>query len=350
MRKYLRACLNFPTAGIFGSGRAFFARGERGIGVPMASETGVKSAGAETKSRRVGNSKQALIVAAAGVLAACGGGKGDYDASGVFEATEVTVSARGAGELVLFDIREGESVAAGEALGLIDTTQLHLRKVQLAGSLKAAGARRLNVGRQVASLRQQLATAKSERARFEKLVRENAATRTQLDDIEAAVALLETELAARTENLTKGNAGLDGEIEAMEAQLAQLEDQIAKSVVASPVAGVVLSKYAEQGELAPQGRPLFKVGDLENMFLRVYITADQLTTMQIGQQVRVFADWGADQRREYPGTVSWISDAAEFTPRTIQTRNERANLVYAVRVAVTNDGYIKTGMYGDIGL
>jgi HlyD family secretion protein len=294
--------------------------------------------------------KKYFIVAAALGLAACSGKNREYDASGVFEATEVMVSARTAGELVRFDLREGRTVKAGEAVGLIDTTQLHLRKLGLEGSLKAVDARRFNVERQLASLRQQITTARTEQARFENLVRDNAATQKQLDDITAHLATLEKQLAAQTETLTSGNRSLDGETQAMWAQLAQAEDQIAKSVVVSPIEGTVLAKYAEQGELAGQGRALFKVADMTNIFLRVYITADQLTVLQLGQQVRVFADWGADERREYEGTVSWISDRAEFTPKTIQTRDERANLVYAVKVAVTNDGYIKSGMYGEVKL
>jgi HlyD family secretion protein len=288
------------------------------------------------------------FIVAALFLAACTGRNKEYDASGVFEATEVMVSARGTGELVHFDVREGQTVAAGEAVGLVDTTQLHLRKMQLLGTLKAVDARRFNVKRQVASLRQQIATAQTEQARFENLVREDAATQKQLDDITASIAMLEKQLAAQIETLTSGNTSLDGETQAMSAQLAQLEDQIAKSVVAIPIDGVVLGKYTEQGELVAQGRALFKVADMTNIFLRVYITADQLSELRLGQQVRVFADWGENERREYKGTVSWISDKAEFTPKTIQTRDERANLVYAVKIAVTNDGYIKTGMYGEI--
>jgi HlyD family secretion protein len=290
------------------------------------------------------------IVAVTVLLAACGGNKNESDASGVFEATEVTVSARGSGELVRFDPTEGAFVKAGEAVGLIDTTQLHLRKMQLLGNLKAVTARRYDVERQLASLRQQITTQRAEQVRFENLVRENAATQKQLDDITAALALLESQLAAQNETLTSGNASLDGEVQSITAQLAQLEDQIAKSIVASPIDGIILSKYAEQGELAAQGRALFKVADMTNIYLWAYITADQLTTMQLGEQVRVFADWGENERREYQGTVSWISDKAEFTPKTIQTRDERANLVYAVKIAVTNDGYIKIGMYGEIRL
>ena len=290
------------------------------------------------------------VIVAALFLAACSGKNKEYDASGVFEATEVMVSALGTGELIRFDVSEGQTARAGEAVGLIDTTGLYLGKMQLLGSLKAVDARRYNVERQLASLRRQIATQKGEQARFENLVRENAATGKQLDDIKANLAVLESQLAAQTETLASGNASIDGEAQAMSAQIAQLEDRIAKSIVASPIDGTVLAKYAERGELAAQGRALFKVADLEHIFLRVYITADQLTSLRLGQKVRVFADWGEKERREYEGTVSWISDKAEFTPKTIQTRDERANLVYAVKVAVENDGYIKTGMYGDVKL
>lgn len=295
--------------------------------------------------------KRYLIVAIVAFgLAACSGKNKEYDASGVFEATEVMVSAHGTDELIRFNVHEGQTVVAGEAVGLIDTTQLHLGRMQLLGSLKAVDARRYNVERQVASLRQQITTTRTEQVRFENLVRDNAAAQKQLDDITAGLAVLERQLSAQTETLTSGNASLDGETQAMSAQIAQLEDQIAKSLVASPIDGVVLGKYAEQGELTATGRALFKVADMTNIFLRVYITADQLTSLQLDQKVRVFADWGENERREYEGAVSWISDKAEFTPKTIQTRDERANLVYAVKIAVTNDGYIKSGMYGEVKL
>lgn len=283
-------------------------------------------------------------------LVACKGGSGDYDASGVFETTEVTVSARGTGEIMRFDIEEGHQVEAGQAVGYIDTIQLHLKKEELLGSLMATDSRRYNVSRQIASLRQEIATQKRERLRYENLVREKAANQKQLDDINAGLAVLEKRLAAQVETLENSNRSVSGEVLMLEARIAQIEDQIAKCVITSPVRGTVLSKYAEQGELAAQGRSLFKVGDLSDMYLRVYITAPQLTTLKVGQQVKVYADEGEDGRREYMGTVSWISDKAEFTPKTIQTRDERANLVYAVKVAVKNDGYIKKGMYGEMKL
>lgn len=283
-------------------------------------------------------------------LVACEGGSGDYDASGVFETTEVTVSARGTGEIMRFDIEEGHQVEAGQAVGYIDTIQLHLKKEELLGSLMATDSRRYNVSRQIASLRQEIATQKRERLRYENLVREKAANQKQLDDINSGLAVLEKRLAAQVETLENSNRSVSGEVLMLEARIAQIEDQIAKCVITSPVRGTVLSKYAEQGELAAQGRSLFKVGDLSDMYLRVYITAPQLTTLKVGQQVKVYADEDEDGRREYMGTVSWISDKAEFTPKTIQTRDERANLVYAVKVAVKNDGYIKKGMYGEMKL
>ena len=291
-----------------------------------------------------------LIVNCQLLIVSCGDKNAQYDASGVFEATEVIVSAQATGELMAFNVMEGSQVEANQPLGYIDTTQLHLRKMQLMANMRAVESRQYNVTRQVAAIRQQIATQQAERTRFENLVRSNAANQKQLDDINAQITLLERQLAAQTETLENNNRSISGETAALFMQIAQIDDQILKSVVASPISGTVLSKYAQQGEWAMQGRALFKVADIVNMNLRVYITADQLTQLKIGQQVTVFADRGKSDRSEYSGTVIWISDKAEFTPKTIQTRDERANLVYAVKVAVTNDGYIKRGMYGEIKL
>ena len=280
----------------------------------------------------------------------CGDKNGDFDASGVFEATEVLVSAQGAGEIVALDVAEGETVEAGTLLGCIDTMQLHWQREQLKANKMAVDSRQCDVPKQLASLRQQLATQQRERTRYEKLVQSNAGNRKQLDDIDAQIALLEKQLAAQTETLENTNRSLRGESLALSAQIARVEDLIAKCRIESPLSGTVLAKYAEPGELAVQGRVLFKVADIGNLFLRVYVTADQLTRMTIGEPVAVFADDGTSDRREYAGQVVWISDKSEFTPKTIQTRNERANLVYAVKVAVKNDGYIKQGMYGEIKL
>ena len=282
------------------------------------------------------------------LLFSCHNEDGEYDATGVFETTEVIVSAQGTGEIMRFDIDEGKTVDAEVELGYIDTVQLSLKKQELLANLEATDSRRYNVGRQIASLREEIATQKREQQRYQNLVQAKAANQKQLDDINARLATLEKQLAAQTETLENGNRTVSGQVRMLEAQLAQVEDQIGKCRISSPINGTILSKYAEAGELASQGRALFKVGDIVNMYLRAYITADQLTELKIGQSVRVFADEGESGHREYAGTVSWISDKAEFTPKTIQTRDERANLVYAVKIQIQNDGFVKRGMYGEI--
>ncbi|GHV61680.1 membrane protein [Bacteroidia bacterium] len=282
------------------------------------------------------------------VIAACTGKNSEYDASGVFETTEVIVSAKGNGEIRHFTVEEGQTVEAQTALGVIDTTQLYLRKAQLQTGIRAANSRKVTVPRQIAALQEQISKQKTELRRFETLVRQNAANQKQLDDIQSGLLTLEKQLAAQTETLNNANNSLSDEQESLKTQIAQLDDQIKNCMIQSPIHGVVLGKYAEAGELAVQGKPLFKVANIEKMFLRTYITASQLTQVRIGQTVAVFSDLGTSDRKEYTGTVSWISDKAEFTPKTIQTRDERANLVYAVKIAVKNDGYIKKGMYGEV--
>lgn len=295
------------------------------------------------------NMKSAVYLLGLAVLFfSCHGEDGEYDATGVFETTEVIVSAQGTGEIMRFDVDEGQTVDAEVELGYIDTVQLSLKKQELLANLEATDSRRYNVGRQIASLREEIATQKREQQRYQNLVQAKAANQKQLDDINARLATLEKQLAAQTETLENGNRTVSGQVRMLEAQLAQVEDQIGKCRISSPINGTILSKYAEAGELASQGRALFKVGDIVNMYLRAYITADQLTELKIGQSVRVFADEGESRRREYAGTVSWISDKAEFTPKTIQTRDERANLVYAVKIQIQNDGFVKRGMYGEI--
>ncbi len=284
------------------------------------------------------------------LCAACTDNQPDYDASGVFEATEVLVSAQGNGQILRFDVAEGQNVQADNVLGYIDTTQLHLRKKQLLASMKAADSRRYNVSQQIAAIKQQISTQHAELARFKKLAESDAATQKQVDDIAAQIALLERQLAAQTETLNNNNAALTSEAAVIEAQVQQIDDQIRQSLISSPISGTILSTYAEAGELAAAGKPLFKVADIRQMTLRVYITADQLTAVRLGQRVTVYADEGKAERRTYEGKVTWIADKAEFTPKTIQTRDERANLVYAVKVTVTNDGLIKKGMYGDLKL
>lgn len=281
-------------------------------------------------------------------LSACGNNDIPYDASGVFETTEVIVSAQATGELFSFTVEEGMNVEADEKLGYVDTLQLALKKKQLTAILAATDSKWLDEKRQSASLRQQIINLERERKRFGDLLEADAATEKQVDELDYQIDVLKRQLSATEEQLNSHNKSLDGQCLSLEAQLAQLEDQIEKSVVSSPVSGTVISKYAEPGEFVQPGKSLFKVANLEKMKLRIYITADQLTMLKIGQKVKVYADKGQDERQEYEGVVSWISDKAEFTPKTIQTRDERANLVYAVKVSVRNDGFIKHGMYGDV--
>ncbi len=284
------------------------------------------------------------------LLTACNRGSKDHDASGVFETTEVIVSSQANGQLMEFNVEEGSVLKANQKVGYVDTTQLYLKKMQLLANMKSVDSRYLDVGKQIASIKQQIVTQKTEQRRFENLVKSNAANQKQLDDINAQIAVLEKQLVAQTETLENSNRAVTGESSSLIIQIAQVEDLLHKSIIISPIDGTVLSKYVEPGELTTQGKALFKIADINNMILRAYITADQLTQMKIGQQVKIFADFGEKDMKEYPGTVTWISDKSEFTPKTIPTRNERANLVYAVKIAVKNDGYLKNGMYGEIKL
>ena len=281
-------------------------------------------------------------------LGACEEEKSEWDASGVFETTDVIVAAKSVGEIKMLNVEEGMEVRANEQLGYIDTAQLAMQKGQLNATQVATVSRKLNENTQVSALRQQIENLKKERVRFEELYKENAGTQKAIDDIDYQIKVLEQQIAAASEQVTTTNQSLSGQSASMNAQRAQLNDQISNAFISSPIDGTILTKYAQQGEFAAPGRALFKVGDLKNMKLRAYITADQLTTVKIGQKVKVYADQGKAERKEYVGEVVWISDKAEFTPKTIQTRDERANLVYAIKIAVENDGLIKRGMYGDV--
>lgn len=289
------------------------------------------------------------IIAAFLVLASCKNYDEQYDASGTFEATEIMVSAEVSGKILEFGMLEGQTLEQQQVVAAIDSVQLYLKKQQLLAGMSALKARRPEVSKQIAAIEQQITSAKTEKQRIENLVNANAANQKTLDDINAQIAVLEKQLLAQKSTLESSNEGISGDLASMEIQVAQLDDQLKKCRITSPINGTLLAKYAEVGELAMPGKALFKVADLQNMVLRAYITSDQLTQLKIGQAVKVFADFG-DETREYSGTISWISGKAEFTPKTIQTKNERANLVYAVKIAVKNDGYLKIGMYGQVKL
>jgi HlyD family secretion protein len=282
------------------------------------------------------------------LASSCGGRQQKYDATGVFEATEVTVSAEATGRLLWFDAEEGMLLQANRQVGCVDTTQLRLQRLQVQARIKATQSRHVDIPIQTAALELQIATAKTELRRFENLLKSDAATQKQVDDIRAQAALLETQLAAQKSAMETGNKGVADETLALKAQLAQLDDQLQKCAITSPTAGTVLAKYAQPGELVAPGKALFKVANLENMTLRAYITSSQLTQVKIGQRVKVFSDFGEKDMKAYDGAITWISDKAEFTPKTIQIRDERANLVYAIKITVKNDGYLKRGMYGEL--
>ena len=294
--------------------------------------------------------KRIFIYCALPLLTAACGRSGDFDATGTFEATEVVVSAEAAGRILRFDAEEGDVLEAGRQVGAIDTVQLYLQKLQLERQRASVVSNRPDIAKQAASLREQIAKQQTERRRVENLLRDGAATTKQLDDIDAQIKVLNGQLEAQLSTLRNNAASIDENSSSIDLQIARIEDQLAKCRIASPVAGTVLAKYSEAGELASVGRPLMKVADLDRIYLRAYFTSDQLAGLKLGQEVTVTADFGGDSRIDYPGRIVWIASESEFTPKTIQTRDSRANLVYAAKVAVENDGRLKIGLYGEVRL
>jgi HlyD family secretion protein len=270
------------------------------------------------------------------------------DAYGVFEATEITISSESNGKLLSFDVKEGNTYDAGEEIGLIDTVQLYLQMMQLDASMKAALARRPDIPSQIKTLQEKLVTLEKEKTRVENLVQANAAGSKQLDDIQAEITMTKSQLAATKSSLGTQEKALLGEIEALSFQKLQLETAIASCHIKAPITGTVLKKYIEPNELAFQGKPLFKMADLTNMFIKVYITEDMLSSVKLNQNVEIRIDAQKGEEKKFNGKVSWISPKAEFTPKMIQTKNERVNLVYAVKISFTNDGSAKIGMPGDV--
>lgn len=265
------------------------------------------------------------------------------DGYGNFEATEITVSAEAQGKLQLFDVEEGQLLEKGTALGLIDTLQLHLNKQQLLAKKATIASKSGGVLTQIDVLQEELKTAKTEQQRIQNMFSENAATQQQLDRANSQVEVLQKKI----KNVESQNAPIIQEGKAIDAQIDQIEDQILKSKIINPISGTVLTKYAEPGEIASFGKPLYKIADLNQMELRVYISETQLSNIEIGQKVTVKVDSG-DTMKSYPGKINWISSTAEFTPKIIQTKEERVNLVYAVKVVVENDGSLKIGMPGEM--
>ena len=291
-----------------------------------------------------------FIYAAAAIAFAACGDKNEFDASGTFEATEITVSAESTGRILRFDVEEGMPVKTGAEVGVIDSLQLHLQREQLKAQQAALLKSRPDVQKQASSLREQIAKQKTELQRVNNMLRDGAATQKQADDINAQIRILESQLSATLSTLGNSTATINENAAALDAQIAILDDRIAKCRIASSVSGTVLVKYAEAGETAAAGKPLFKVADLDNIYLRAYFTSDQLSRLKLGNKVKVTADFGGGERFDYEGRIAWIASESEFTPKTIQTKDSRANLVYAVKIAVKNDGRLKIGLYGEVSL
>ena len=291
--------------------------------------------------------KKVLYIAVSLLAIACSK-EAEFDAQGTFEATEVVVSSEATGRILNFDIEEGMTIVANQAVGTIDSLQLHLQRKQLLAQQSALLTSRPDVKKQVASLREQIVKQKSELRRVENMLSDGAATQKQKDDIEAQIKILEGQLEATLSTLSKNTSTINDNSVALEAQIAALDDRISKCRILSPVGGTVLVKYAEAGELASVGKPLMKIADLDNIYLRAYFTSDQLANIKLGDEVKVVADFGGEERYDYTGRVAWISSESEFTPKTIQTKDSRANLVYAVKIAVENDGRLKIGLAGEV--
>jgi len=278
----------------------------------------------------------------------CATSRDEYDASGTFEAEETIISAEGAGTLLRFDVEEGQTLKAGEVLGYIDSTQLYLKKQQLQSQIRSTLSQRPDIRAQIASLQVQLQTAEREQKRVTNLLRDNAATQKQMDDANAQVDLIKKQIAAQQSSLGITSESITEQASPLRIQIAQIQDQLAKCRIINPVAGTVLTKYAEVNEMTTTGKPLYKIADLTEITLRAYITGGQLGLIKIGQKVNVLVDDGQNGYKTHPGTLTWVSSKAEFTPKTIQTRDERANLVYAIKVRVKNDGSLKLGMYAEV--
>lgn len=282
------------------------------------------------------------------LLFSCNNGSEEYDATGSFEATEIIVSSQANGRILVLNVNEGEQLQTGQKVGQVDSTQLYLQKMSLLSNAKGVRAQQPDILKLTAALRNQIKTLEREKARVERLIQANAATQKQLDDIVAQIEVLQSQLSAQTSTLRKSSENISAQSTTLEIQVAQLDDQLEKTQITSPISGTVLNRYAETGELATVGTPLFKIADTGTLFLRAYVTNDQMAQIKLNDEVTVRVDDGVGNMKTYKGTISWISDKSEFTPKTIQTKNERANLVYALKIAVPNDGYLKIGMYGEV--
>ena len=289
--------------------------------------------------------KKIGILLTAITIISCNKNNEKADAYGNFEATEITVSSESNGKIEFLNVEEGAQLKKGSLVGLIDTLQLHYNREQLKASIETVQSKSTSVLSQINVLNEQLKTAKIEQTRIQNMYAENAATKRQIDEIDGKVKVIEKQISS----VQSQNAPILNEIKSIKVQIEKLDDQIKKSKITNPVDGTVLTKYAEPSEITAFGKPLYKIANLNEMELRVYVTETQLVQIKIGQKVTVAIDAYNDTKK-YEGNITWISAQAEFTPKVIQTKEERANLVYAVKVAVKNDGSLKIGMPAEVWL
>lgn len=292
--------------------------------------------------------KQIFYVATAAALLAlgsCTDRSREFDACGQIEATEVVVSAEANGRIIALQLTEGDKLTAGEVVGVIDSVQTYLQKEELVRKRSNTQTKWVDIDRQLASQYAQLNKLKSDRERYQALEAKDAATRKQVDDLVSQIAVTEREIAAQRQNYERNNAGIREELALYDVQIAEKDDQLSKCRIVAPIDGTVLTKFAEAGELVTSGKSLFKLADLKQVYVRAYLTTAQLAEVKLGDTVRVTIEDGTDKPRTYEGRLVWIADEAEFTPKNIQTKDERADLVYAAKIALDNDGYLKLGMY-----
>lgn len=292
--------------------------------------------------------KPIIIILSVISMMGCGRDNDIADAYGNFEATEILISSEANGKLQEFKVLEGEKLTSGQRIGLIDTLPLYLKKKQLQARIEALNTKTINIPSQINVLIERKNVMEREKRRIENLFKEGAATQKQMDDIKGEIDVINEELNANKERLETNNKGLLSEILPIEYQIDEINDQINKSILINPVNGTVLTKYAEPFEIVNYGKPLYHIADLNVLYLRAYIGEDNLSRIKLGQKVKVYIDENKNDLREYEGTVSWISEKAEFTPKIVQTRDERVNLVYAIKVRVKNNGGIKIGMPGEV--
>lgn len=296
--------------------------------------------------------KTRFIIAGFAVVLVCSCGQRglEHDASGTFEAIETIISSEATGRIEQFDIEEGQILQENQSIGYVDTVQLYLRKKQLQAQIAAVLSKRPDIAVQLEAVKEQLNGAEREQRRLAELVRAEAAPQKQLDDATTSLAVLRKQEAALYSQLSRNSNSVLEESVPLHVQIEQVEDQLAKSKLINRVQGTVITKYAQEQEVTSPGKALYKIANLTTLTLRAYVDGNQFSGIKIGQSVQVHVDDGKGGMRIVPGRITWVSDKAEFTPKTIQTKDERANLVYAIKISVPNDGRLKIGMYGEVSL